>query len=152
MWQSTKIHHFCKIFKNKNKIQIGRVTICVHHMDSCHSYTYVGNDREVHKNFVMWFVTWKPEAQVMYQLSTSSYTIYIFGMKLQLCTKAKGQYIWKKRMYYYWVIFLYSFQEVTISVLYCLKLTQCCGDCGPTIQWLCIYHSIFNIGYYVNDH
>jgi hypothetical protein len=147
MWQSTKIHHFGKILKIKIKNQIGRVTICVYHMDSCHSYTYVSNDREVHKNFVMWFVTWKPEAQVMYQLSTSSYHLHIWYETAIMHKRERPIIYERKRIYYYWVIFLYSFQEVIISVLYCLKLTQCCWPCGPTIQWLCIYHSILNIGY-----
>jgi hypothetical protein len=93
-------------------------------MDSCHTYTYVGNDREVHKNFVMWFVTWKPKAQVMYQLSTSSYHLHIWYETAIMHKRVRPNIYERKRMYYHWVIFLYSFQEVIISVLYCLKLTQ----------------------------
>jgi len=95
-------------------------------MDSCHSYTYVDNDREVQKNFVMSFVAWTPEAQVMYQLSTSSFHLHIWYETAIMHKRERPIYMKENQMYYYWVIFLYSFQEVIISVLYCLKVTKCC--------------------------
>ncbi len=67
-------------------------------MDSCHSYTYVSNDREVHNNFVMGFVTWKLEAQViMYQLSTSSYHLHIWYETANYAQKGKANIYEKKR-------------------------------------------------------
>jgi hypothetical protein len=133
MWQSTKIN------------QIDRVTTCVYHKDSCHSYTYVGSNREVHKNFVMWFVTWEAwstgYASTIYFKLPSTHLVW----NCNYAQKGKANIYERKRMYYYWVIFLYSSQEAIISVLYSLKLTQCCWPYGPTIQWLCIYKIVFLI-------